>query len=397
MTKKKIVLLALSVALLLSLIAGALFGQATPKGSIFRYLNIFSEVLDLVRGNYVESVATDQLLDGAFAGVTDALDEFSYYVPPSQMAAHKKINSDLEDNGVGLVVTKRFGYAFIVSVVPESPAAKAGLERADLIEKIDGQLAQKLALWQVSDRLRSSRPVTLSILRGGRVKRDEITIRPAAYHPIAIKTDQIGAVAYIAIPFFEKGTSEEFRAALDEVRKKGLRKLIVDLRSNAGGNVEEAIASADHLLTSGLITSLHGRKVEKKQWQADRATAYDGDVQVLVDNSSAAGAEIFAGAIRGNARGKIVGVSTFGKSIVQRFISLPSGGGVQMTIGHYTTPDSKPIKEAGVKPDVTVDLSAQSIREPDGSRALPREDVILEKALGLFGETSQPVPVKKAA
>ncbi|HET7712365.1 MAG TPA: hypothetical protein VFL80_10590, partial [Thermoanaerobaculia bacterium] len=132
MTKKKIVLLALSAALLLSLIAGALFGQATPKGSIFRYLNIFSEVLDLVRGNYVESVATDQLLDGAFAGVTDALDEFSYYVPPSQMAAHKKISTDMEDNGVGLVVTKRFGYAFIVSVVPDSPAAKAGLERADL-------------------------------------------------------------------------------------------------------------------------------------------------------------------------------------------------------------------------------------------------------------------------
>src|SRR3954449_9880317 len=113
MTKKKIAFLSLSIALLLMLLGGALFGQtaASQKNNIYRYLSIFSEVFDLVRSNYVEQVAPEQLMDGAFSGVTDAVDEFSYYVPPAQMGAYKSFN-DVEDNGVGLVVTKRFGYAY---------------------------------------------------------------------------------------------------------------------------------------------------------------------------------------------------------------------------------------------------------------------------------------------
>ncbi|MGZ7031324.1 MAG: S41 family peptidase, partial [Thermoanaerobaculia bacterium] len=123
MTKNKIVFLSFSVALLLSLLGGALFGQAAQKGNVYRYLSIFSEVFDLVRSNYVEQVTSDQLLDGAFSGVTDAVDEFSYYVPPSQMAAYKNF-TDVEDNGIGAVVTKRFGYAYVIAAVPGSPAAK---------------------------------------------------------------------------------------------------------------------------------------------------------------------------------------------------------------------------------------------------------------------------------
>ncbi|HVR39282.1 MAG TPA: peptidase S41, partial [Thermoanaerobaculia bacterium] len=137
MTKRKIAFLTLSVALMISLLGGALFGQATQKNSVYRYLSIFSEVFDLVRSNYVETVPADQLMDGAFAGVTDAVDEFSYYVPPSQMTAYKSFD-DVEDNGIGLIVTKRFGYAYVVASIDGSPAAKAGIERGDFIEKVDG-------------------------------------------------------------------------------------------------------------------------------------------------------------------------------------------------------------------------------------------------------------------
>src|SRR5207245_8027420 len=174
------------------------------------------------------------------------------------------------------------------------------------------------------------------------------------------------SVAYIKIPFFEKGTSEQLRNALENARKNGNRKLIIDLRGNAGGDVDEAITSADELLTSGLITSVEGRHIDAKRWQADRSTDYDGDVEVLTDNSTASGAEVFAAAIHGNGRGKIVGVNTYGKAIVQKFITLPSGGGVFMTIGHYTTPELKPIKEGGVKADVVVDLTAQARRDREG-------------------------------
>jgi carboxyl-terminal processing protease len=384
MTKKKIAFLSLSVALLISLLGGALFGQATQKNNIFRPLSIFTEVFDLVRSNYVEQVASDQLLDGAFSGVTDAIDEFSYYVPPAQMASYKSfVESD--DNGTGLVVTKRFGYAFVIAAIPGSPAAKAGIERGDFIEKVDGAATQKLAVWQVRNLLATNKPVKLQVLRGGQTKRDDFTLQHDAFHPVALQAKQIGNVAYVKIPYFEKDTADQFRAALENVRKSGTRKLIVDLRGNAAGDVEQAISSVDELLTSGLITALDGRRIQAKRWQADRNTAYDGDVEVLTDGSTASGAEIFAAAVHGNSRGKVVGVTTYGKSVVQKFIPLSSGGGVFMTVAHYTQPDLKPIKDGGVKPDVIVDLSSQAIRDPNGAKPEAREDLILNKALALFG------------
>lgn len=398
MSKKKAAFLVISVALLVSLLGGAVFGQATQKNNVFRYLSIFTEVFDLVRNNYVEQVPPEQLMDGAFAGVTDAVDEFSYYVPPAQMAAYRNF-TDVEDNGIGVIVTKRFGYGFVIAPVEGSPAAKAGLERGDFIEKIDGQPTAKMSVWQIRNALHSAKPVHLQVLRGGQTKRDEFNIQATPFHPVAITTQQMGSVAYIKIPFFEKGTAEQLKTELDKVRTAGTRKLIIDVRGNAGGNIDEAIACADELLTSGLITSVEGRKAEAHRWQADRNTDYDGELEVLTDTSTASGAEIFAAAIHGNARGKTVGLTTYGKSLVQKFIPLASGGGVFMTIGHYTTPELKPIKDGGVKPDVVVDMTSQALRDRNAEKdrtQKPREDVILNKALQLFGNAPQ-VSAKKAA
>ena len=396
MTKKKTAFLTLSVVLMATLLAGSLFGQATQKSNIYRYLSIFSEVFDLVRSNYVESVSSDALMDGAFNGVTDAVDEFSYYVPPAQMAAYKNF-ADVEDNGVGVVVSKRFGYAYVISAVAGSPADKAGIERGDFIEKIDGTATTNLAIWQIRNLLRANHPVKLQILHGGETKRDQITVQQASFHPLALSNETIAGVAYVKIPYFEKGTAQQFRTALDDVRGRNVRKLIVDLRGNAGGSVDEAIAAADELLTSGMITSLEGRKADEKRWQADRATAYDGEVEVLTDISTAAGAEVFAAAIRGNNRGKVVGVTTYGKAIVQKFIPLPSGGGVHMTVARYTTPDLKAITDTGIRPDVLVDLSAQTLQDRDEKTRASKEeeDLILEKALQLFGVNAP--QMKKAA
>src|SRR3954465_4252289 len=211
MSKKKIVFLSVSVALLLSLLGGALFGQATQKNNVYRYLSIFTEVFDLVRNNYVEQVPPDQLMDGAFSGVTDAVDEFSYYVPPSQMAAYKNF-SDVEDNGVGVVVTKRFGYAYVIAAVPGSPAAKTGLERGDFIEKVDGAPTAKMSIWQIRNALRNSgNSVKLQVVHGGQTKRDEYALKETQFHPVALDTKQLGGVAYIKIPYFEKGTAQQFR------------------------------------------------------------------------------------------------------------------------------------------------------------------------------------------
>lgn len=384
MTKKRIVFLSLSVALMVTLLAGALFGQSAKQANVYRYLSIFHEVFDLVRSNYVDTVSNETLMEGAFSGVTDAVDEFSYYVPPAQMKAYEGF-TDVEDNNVGMVVTKRFGYAYVIAPVVGSPAEKAGVERGDFIEAIDGVSTQKMAVWQVRAALQKKKPVKVQVLRGGETKRQTVTIEPASFHPVAPSAETISGVAYVKIPYFEEGSAAQFRAALEDARKRNIRKLIVDLRGNAGGSVEEAITAADDLLTSGLITSLEGRKVEAKRWQADRNTAYDGELQVLTDISSASGAEVFAAAIRGNNRGKVVGVTTYGKAIVQKFIVLPSGGGVQMTVARYTTPDLKAINDTGIKPDVMVDLSSQSITDTEGKPQEDEEDLILNKALELYG------------
>jgi carboxyl-terminal processing protease len=397
MTKKRIVFLSLSVALMVTLLAGALFGQTAQKANVYRYLSIFSEVFELVRSNYVEPVASDALMEGAFSGVTDAIDEFSYYVAPSQMNAYKGF-TDVEDNKLGVIVTKRFGYAYVIAPVAGSPAEKAGIGRGDFIEAIDGQSTQKMAVWQVRAALQKNHPVKLQILHGGEVKRSEIMVEPASFHPVAPASETISGVAYVKIPYFEENTAAQFRAALEDFRKRNIRKLIVDLRGNAGGSTDQAILAADDLLTSGLITALEGRKVESKRWQADRATAYDGEVQVLTDLSTAGGAEVFAAAIRGNNRGKVVGITTYGKAISQRFIALPSGGGVQMTVAHYTNPDLKPITETGIRPDVSVDLSTQAIQDPDSKgKKVDEEDLILEKALELYGVDARGLTEKKKA
>lgn len=175
-----------------------------------------------------------------------------------------------------------------------------------------------------------------------------------------------------------------------------MKKLIVDVRGNPGGSPDEAIKAADELLARGTITSLSGRRVDAQKWQADATIAYEGEVYVLTDSSTAGPAEIFASAILGNHRGKLVGVATYGKAGVQKLVNLTTGGALYITVGHYTTPELKPIKEQGVRPDVVVDLSGRSVPGAESDAESEKEDVILKKALSLFGE-KLPVREDKAA
>ena len=223
-------------------------------------------------------------------------------------------------------------------------------------------------------------------------------MQPATFHPRrASRRDTISGDRLHQDPVLREGDRCAVPRRARRSAQERRRKLIVDVRGNAGGSVDEAIAAADDLLTSGLITSLEGRKIEPKRWQADR----DDLVRRRGPGAGRhrrppSGAEIFAAAIRGNNRGKLVGITTYGKAIVQRFIALPSGGGVQMTVAHYTTPDLKPITDTGVRPDVIVDLSSQAIEDPESrASADGEEDLILQKALQLFG--AQAPAEKKAA
>lgn len=384
MTKKKIAFLIVSIALLVLVLSAALFGQVTPKDSVYKYLSIFTEVFALVRGNYVEPVAQEQLIEGAFSGVTDAIDEFSYYVPPPQIKEYRSFNAD-ETNRIGLIITKRLGYPLVISAIDGSLADRAGIESGDYIEKINGQPTPKMAVWQIRSLLAANgeKPLTLSILRADLKHREEIRIAPGPFEAPLPKVKHYGSVAYVSVPFFGTGTAAALEKALAEVRASGSRKLIIDVRGNAAGSIDEAVRSADLLIREGMITSLTGRRVENKKWTAEASTSYDGEIQVLTDQSTAAGAEIFAAALRTHARARLVGVTTYGKAIEQKLVSLPSGGALYLTVANYTTPDGKAIKDNGVRPDVIVDLSANFIAAEEKRE---KEDLILKKALSLFGE-----------
>lgn len=383
MTKKKLGFLVLSSVVMVALVAASGSGQPSPRNNLYRYLSIFTEVFSLVRSSYVDTVPPDQLVEGAFAGVTDAVDEFSYYVPPSQMRQYQSFKED-EANGIGIVVTKRYGYAYVIAAVDGSEAAEAGVRAGDFIETVNGKPTGKMPVWEIRDVLRggAGKTVDLRVLRGGMTKRDELTIKRGPFDAPDPQPRYIGDIALVKMPFFEQGTAEKFGKALESIKQSGKKKLIVDLRGNAGGSIDEAIAAADHLLGSGVITSLQGRRVEQKKWTADPKVSFEGEVQVLTDSSTASGAEIFAAAIHGNKRGKITGTSTFGKAVFQKFVQLPSGGGLHVTVGHYTTPELKAIKEQGIKPDTSVDLSPGAIR--DESLGEKEPDLILDKALELF-------------
>lgn len=384
MSKRKVLFLTLSVTLMLTLVAAGLFGQAVQKENLYRFLSIFTEVFSLARNNYVEDVRPDQLVDGAFSGVTDAIDEFSYYVAPAQMRDHGNFRDDDNTPGsAGIVVTKRFGYAYVIAPVAGSAAEEAGVEAGDFIERIDNIPTQRMAVWEVRKALQGQEgsKLELSLLRGGMSERETVTITRRDFKTGPLKVEHYGDTAYVKIPTFRPGTARQLRDSLSPLRGS---ELIVDVRGNAAGSIDEAILAADELLDSGMITSLSGRRVEARQWKADGSRAFSGDVLVLTDASTAGPGEVFAAALTGNKRGRTVGIATYGRAIQQRFVPLPSGGGLQITIGHYTTPDLRPIKEQGVRPDVPVDLAALAVREEDGKK--PEEDLILNRALRLFGE-----------
>ena len=389
MSKRRILFLSFSISLMLALVAAGLFGQAVQKDNLYRFLSIFTEVFSLARNNYVEDVRSDHLVDGAFAGVTDAIDEFSYYVAPAQMRDYGNYREDENgSNSVGLIVSKRFGYGFVIAPVEGSPAGEAGIEAGDFIERVDQQPTQKMSIWEIRKALQGSEgtKVQISLLRGGMSKRDEVTLIRRSYSAAPLKLQDRGSVAYVKIPTFRAGTAKQFREVLAQLENGRRDQLIVDVRGNAFGSVEEAVASADELLNSGVITSLSGRRVEPRKWEADDARAFGGDLLILTDSSTAGPGEIFAAALNGNRRGRTVGVATFGKAVHQRFVPLPSGGGLYLTIGHYTAPDLKPIKNQGVRADVVVDLAALALRDENGAK--PSEDLILNRALQIFGESA---------
>lgn len=393
MNGKKLGFLVVSIALMTTLLAGGVFGQAVAQENVYRYLSIFTEVFSLVRSNYVEPVEEEKLIAGAFDGLTSAIDEFSYYVPPSRMEEYRDYASP-ETTGVGLVVSRRFGYGYVISPLEGSPAELAGIEAGDFIELIDGRPTQEMALWEIRSALHGEpgSTIEISVLRGSMSKREKMTLERANFKAPEPSLELAGPVAIVRVPYFTADTAKQIEAVLGQAKQRGAEKLIVDVRGNADGSVEAAIAAADLFLQKGTIATLTGRRAEERGWTADPAASWDGEVLVLADSSSSSGAEVFAAALSGNERARVVGTRTYGKAIEQKFVKLPSGGALLVTIGSYATPGQQPIRGEGIRPDVQVDLTPLMIRSEE-EQEKEKPDLILERALALLNET----PAEKKA
>ncbi len=325
-------------------------------------LRVFADVLGILQKEYVEETKSKDLIYGAIKGMLETLDPHSAFLPP-QMYKEMQEETRGRFEGLGIEITIRDGVLTVVSPIEDTPAFKAGIQAGDQILKIDGEVTKNLTLMEAVKRMRGPKgsKVSLTIMREGFSKpkeftliRDVIPIRSVRYE---LLEKQYG---YIRLSQFQEKTDIEFQKAiktLEDEAKGGLKGLILDLRNNPGGLLDQAVKISDYFIDSGLIVSIEGRREEHKM----RFNAHPQDntlkhlpLVVLVNGGSASGAEIVAGAIQDHGRGIILGTQTFGKGSVQTIFSLKDGSGLRLTTARYYTPSGRSIQAKGIVPDIIV-------------------------------------------
>ena len=334
--------------------------SAKEKEDLYRELKMFANVLDMVKRNYVEEVSAQKLIYGAIDGMLHSLDPHSSFLKPDE---YKELQIETKGSfsGIGIEITIKDGVLTVVSPIEGTPAYRAGLKANDKIIKINGKSTKNITLMQAVKKLRGKKgtKVTISIYREGwhklkdiTIVRDVIPIKSVRFH--TIEKDY----GYVRIRNFQKKTSGELKEALSKLEKenKGLKGLILDLRSNPGGLLDQAVKVSDEFLDEGLIVYTKGRiKGQEMKFKAhpDHG-AHPYPIVVLVNQGSASASEIVAGALQDHKRAIIIGEATFGKGSVQTVIPLEDGAALRLTTALYYTPSGRSIQAKGIVPDIEV-------------------------------------------
>src|ERR1700722_9892656 len=369
--KTKAAILVTSFAVLLFVVVGSLGGvHASSNDGSYRQLQVYSEVLSRVRSEYVEEPNIPKVTDGALHGRLEPLDSNSSYMSPEAYKAFKAHKTDAKGD-IGAIFSKRFGYADVISVLPGSPAEKAGIEATDIFESIEGQSTRDMSLPEIRSLLEGTPGSTLnvSVVRAWRaepqkvvITRDVVTIPPVSDKMIE---DGIG---YIKVDALTKGKAVEIAAKIKSLEKSGAKKLLLDLRGDADGNESEGVAVATLFLNHGTITYLQGQKYPREAFNADASKAITNlPLAVLVNKGTAGAAEVVAAAILENARGDVIGDKTFGDGSVQKVIPLNDGSALILSIAKYYSPSGKAIQDSAVTPNIVV-------ADSDDDGALPDDD-----------------------
>jgi len=356
-----------------------------PKPDTYNKLKIFSEVLSLIESNYVESVESDTIINGAIRGMVKALDPHTSYLPP---ASYKEMQVETTGKfgGLGIEISIRDGVLTVVSPIEETPAFKVGIKAGDKIIKIEEESTLDMTLQDAVSLLRgeTGSPVTITIFRDSFKAPKEFTIVRAIIKVRSVvhklyKKD----IGYIKIRSFSKNTSVDLDKALAELEKKEISKLILDLRNNPGGLLNQAVEVTDRFLNrENLIVYTKGRSDEQNMrfTSHDKVAGVSYPLIVLVNSGSASASEIVAGALQDLNRAIILGTHTFGKGSVQTIIPLSDGSALRLTTARYYTPSGRVIQENGIEPDIIIERKIPEELEEDDEKE-PEEKTRLRRFL----------------
>lgn len=399
----KILVLSLSAALVLFALAGSHVTASTNDDGAYAQMKVYSEVLSRIRSEYVEDPNIGNVTSGALHGLLESLDPESSYLTAAEYKTYKQTNGSEKKGTIGAAVSKRFGYAAVVAVLPDGPAAKAGVLSGDIIEAIGDKTSRDMSLAQIESLL-SGDPgtqVNLVILRIGHQDpvKAAITLAADATPATASKVVEDG-IGYIKPMTLTKGKAQEIAAQIKAMEKQGAKKLLLDLRDVAIGDEQEGVETANLFLNHGLITYLEGQKFQRQTFAADPAKAITNlPVAVLVNHGTAGAAEIVAAAIMQNARGDVLGEKTFGEGGVQKVFELQDGSALILSVAKYYTPAGKAIQDEAVTPNVIIATAADTDDEDAAvqqNEQKQQDDNQLKRALEILKarQTAQAQPQK---
>jgi carboxyl-terminal processing protease len=378
-------------------------GGAKTVGAVARdsYENIevFTNILAIVQKNYVDSVTTKQLIDGAINGMLTSLDPHSAYLTPD---LYRELQVDTQGSfgGLGIEITVKNGILTVVSPIEDTPAFRAGIKPGDQILKIDGEFTKDMSLVEAVKKMRGRKgtKVTLTLRREGVVELFDVSVMREIIQIQSVKSRSLEkGYGYVRLTQFQERTDDDLEKAVEKMAKENggrLEGLVLDLRNNPGGLLTQAVRVSDLFLDSGMIVYTDGRLESQKQryYAHKRKHHVECPMVVLVNGGSASAAEIVAGALQDHRRALILGTQTFGKGSVQTILPLGDNSALRLTTARYYTPRGRSIQATGITPDIIMSNDV-AVTKPEGARGESGDFLREENLRGHF-HNGNPLPEK---
>ncbi len=378
---KKFFVFAVGIAVFFSL-TGLAISQIDQKikDNLYSQIELYSYTLTTIQADYVEELPPKDLIYGSLKGMLSTLDPHSQFLDPDE---YKELKTETEGKfgGLGIEISIRDGLLTIITPIEDTPAWKAGIKAGDRIVKIEDELTKDITLGEAVKKLRGKpkTDINITVLREDEFKILEFTITREIIHIEDVKHTQIltDNIGYIRLTEFREDSAKAFRQALEDLGKQGAKSLILDLRNNPGGLLNVAIRITEEFLAEGqTVVSTKGRRKSQNivTKSTNRDHLVDWPMTILINEGSASGSEILAGALKDNKRAIILGTQSFGKGSVQSVIPLPDGSGLRLTTSKYFTPSGKSIHGTGITPDIVVEFIPPD-EEPEDENGKKIEEI----------------------